>query len=503
MKRNMDPLGGVLISEGVLTEAQLADVLEQHRKGFPLASVCFLLGYADEESLVRALSRQMGTPGVLLERCIISLHHLREIPREIALRYTLLPLYQDRHHLFVAVADQADPAVLHELAIIKGRAVIPHVALHAVLARVIRECYALLDAGDAYWFGSRTGIEDLNDPDGVLTPVLDVDDLSEAEVTAAPLDVTDPNLAVPVDPEDILSLRDRLKAGAARSEEEEVEELELGGRAPLPEPRRILLVDPDLRSREHLAGILGQEGHTIIEAADGVEAVQILRREVVELAIIEVMLPRIQGYQLCRSIKSSKRYGHIPVILTTSSSNTEHRSRDLVEQYAADDVLTRPVGQSELLGSVNHLLSRPQAPRAFSEAEQRHFDAAIALYREGQPEEAVRSLQEALGIDPLSARSHFVLGNILQHLGRTYEAIDAYEQTVALRPDYFPALSRLAFLYYKQGFIPRALETWQKSLEHCEEEAAAAKIRVFMEKIRADEGRVAGSDAEGREPGKD
>ena len=328
MKKSIDPLGGLLVMDGALSEDQLSDVLEQQREGFALGSVAYLLGYADEETLVRTLSRQVGTPGVLLEQSIVSLHNLEHVPREIALRYNLLPLYVDKQHVFVGIGDLTDPGVLNELSIITGKMVIPHVALQVCLARAIRKCYALLDAGDAYWFGAQTSIEDLNDPLGLLVPVLDVDDLPP-EVEAGPIDVTDPNLAIPVDPEDIV-----LAEPSGETEPDE-DDLDLDGGAPLPDPRRILLVEPDPRARAQLEDILAPEGHRLLLAESGVEAVRMLRESAPDLAIIEVMLPKIQGYQLCRSIKSSRRYGDIPVILMTGSEAAGKRNRELVEQYVA------------------------------------------------------------------------------------------------------------------------------------------------------------------------
>lgn len=485
MRKSTDPLGALLVAEGVLTERQRTDVLDQQREGFAFASLVYLLGYADEETLVRSLSRQMGTPGVLLELSIVSLHNLRDVPEEIARRYTLLPLYQDRQHVYVGVADRMEADVLSELSIITGRTVIPHVALQVCLARAIRDCYRLLEVGDAYWFGDRTGIEDLNDSAGVLTPVLDVDELPP-EVEAAPLDVTDPNLAVPVNPEDIVSAQETAsgEAGEAGGEDED-EELELDGegRAPLPPPRRILVVDSDERARGQAADLLEPEGHTVVQASTGLDAVREIRQQAPDLLLIEMILPEIQGYQLCRRIKSSRRYGDIPVVLVTGSETSRERSRDLVERYGADDVVSKPFQHAGLLGAVNHLLARPRSLRPAADADRAPFEAAIEHYKAGRAQQAVEALQEALQIDPLSARSHFVLGNILQHQDRRYEAIDAYEQTAQLRPDYFPALSRLAFLYYRTGHTQRALDTWRRSLAHCEDPQQRARIEAFMEKL--------------------
>jgi DNA-binding response OmpR family regulator len=492
MKKSNNALGGLLVTEGSLTEEQLSDVLEQQRLGLPFASLCHLLGYVDESALVRALSRQMGVPGVVLGECIIALQNLRDVPVDIARKYVMLPLYEDKYLIFVAISDLADPGVVHELGIIKGKSVVPHVAVHSCLLRTIRDCYRLLDQGDAYWFGSETSFEMLNDAGGVLSSVSDLDELPEA-VEPAPLDVTDPNMPMPVEPEDILESESlsslsgvaRLGYVAPQADPEE-EDLDLDARASLPTSRRILVVEPDEKSSHLLTEVLEQEGHAVVCCDSGIEAVRLLRQDPPELAIIEVMLPKIQGYQLCRSIKSSTRYGHIPVILMTRAEAGNLPGRKMLEKYGADELLTKPFNQSELLGVVNQLLSGAQGPKPAQAADAGLFEEAIAQYRDGQALEAVETLRRALEMDPLSARYHFVLGNILQHLEQYYDAIDAYESTVSLRSDYFPALSRLAFLYYKQGFLKRALETWNQSLEHCSDEDQAARILKFKDKLAAE-----------------
>ena len=75
---------------------------------------------------------------------------------------------------------------------------------------------------------------------------------------------------------------------------------------------------------------------------------------------------------------------------------------------------------------------------------------------------------------------------MLQKKSLLYEAIDEYEVTVDLRPDYFPALTRLAYLYYKQGFSAKAIETWRKSLQYCADPSLRENIEVFMRKLIAD-----------------
>jgi tetratricopeptide (TPR) repeat protein len=101
----------------------------------------------------------------------------------------------------------------------------------------------------------------------------------------------------------------------------------------------------------------------------------------------------------------------------------------------------------------------------------------------GRIDEAIEALRAGLAVDPLSTKHHFVLANLLQKQNLIYEAIDEYEATVNLKPDYFPALSRLAYLYYKKGFSAKAIETWRRSLPHCPDPALRQNIEVFMRKL--------------------
>lgn len=480
MRTSQSPLGELLLADGVLTHDALEDALAVQREGFPLASVVYLLGLAQEEPLVRGLSRQVGAPGVLLERSIISVHNLRDIPKEIALRYGILPLYRDREHLFVAVGERLDPGVLNELSIITGRSVIPHVALHGILARAIRQCYALVESGEAYWFGSKTSIEDLNDPQGVLTPVLDVDDLPD-EMVARPLDVTDPNLAVPVGPEDIVLAAEIDDAGPA----DESDELGIDRRDPLPSPKRILVADSDGDARARLADLLAAEGHQVEQLATGAEAIQSIREATPDLAILAVLMPDIHGYDICRRLKTSRRYASLPVVLLSTADSNADRDHRLAERYLADAILRSPVTPTALLGTGNRLLLHPPRPAVPSalEDDQSLFESAIDHYRHGRADRAIEKLKAALEVDPFSPRSHFVLANILQHQQRFYEAIDAYERTAELRPDYFPALTRLAYLHYKQGFLPRAIATWRRAIQACDAPEKQTQIQEVIESL--------------------
>ena len=78
------------------------------------------------------------------------------------------------------------------------------------------------------------------------------------------------------------------------------------------------------------------------------------------------------------------------------------------------------------------------------------------------------------------------LANMLQRASRWAEAVDEYEAVVELQPTYFPALTRLAYLYFRQGMHARAVETWRRALPVCDDPALRKNIELFMRKLVAD-----------------
>jgi hypothetical protein len=142
MRQRVDPIGRLLLRSGDLSEDALADVLDNQRHTLPFASLCYVLGHADEETLTRALSKQSGMPGVVLDKSIIQLDALDGFHREHALRYGMLPVFEDDRRVFVATRDPTTARdLLRELEFVKGKAVVQHIALHVTLARTIRGAY--------------------------------------------------------------------------------------------------------------------------------------------------------------------------------------------------------------------------------------------------------------------------------------------------------------------------------------------------------------------------
>src|SRR5437879_2775887 len=129
MKKHLDPLGKMLLRAGVLDEEQLADVLDRQRHSLAVASLCWVLGHADELSLARVLSKQRGVPALVLERSIIRLDVIADVPEELALGGAALPVREDEQRVFVAIEDPRATEALSEIQLRKGKVVVPHIAL--------------------------------------------------------------------------------------------------------------------------------------------------------------------------------------------------------------------------------------------------------------------------------------------------------------------------------------------------------------------------------------
>lgn len=115
----------------------------------------------------------------------------------------------------------------------------------------------------------------------------------------------------------------------------------------------ILTVDDDPHIRELLKLYLQKEGYRLIEAADGNEALKLLETERISLAIVDIMMPHMDGYELCERIRS---FYDIPVLMLTAKSQIYDKEK----AYTAgtDDYVTKPFEPSEVLFRIRALLRR-------------------------------------------------------------------------------------------------------------------------------------------------
>ena len=116
----------------------------------------------------------------------------------------------------------------------------------------------------------------------------------------------------------------------------------------------VLVADDSEDSRELLCHLLRTHGYRVIPVADGTEALAAFERERVDLALLDVMMPRQTGFAVCRTLKSQEETRLIPVVLVTGLARTEDRLQGI--ESGADDFLHKPVRKEELLARVKSLV---------------------------------------------------------------------------------------------------------------------------------------------------
>jgi len=120
---------------------------------------------------------------------------------------------------------------------------------------------------------------------------------------------------------------------------------------------KILVVDDDPNVQRLLQYTLKQEGYEVVIAADGAEGFRLWGAEAPDLILLDVMLPKLDGYQVATKIRTEEgATGHVPIIMLTAEREVEQKVRGL--RAGADDYLIKPFHPAELLARIKSLLAR-------------------------------------------------------------------------------------------------------------------------------------------------
>ena len=117
---------------------------------------------------------------------------------------------------------------------------------------------------------------------------------------------------------------------------------------------RVLIADDNDQNRELLDAYLANENYQILMARDGEETLQVVREQQPDLILLDIMMPRMSGYEVCEQLKADSEFSGIPVLIVTALN--EMGDSEKAVAAGCDDFLTKPVNQLELKTRVRSLL---------------------------------------------------------------------------------------------------------------------------------------------------
>ncbi len=117
---------------------------------------------------------------------------------------------------------------------------------------------------------------------------------------------------------------------------------------------KLLVVDDTPKNVKLLADILTARGYTVVTAASGAEALSQVEAERPDLVLLDVVMPEMSGYEVCRKLRSHPATQLLPVVMVTALDPSEERIKGI--EAGADDFLTKPINQAELLARVKSLI---------------------------------------------------------------------------------------------------------------------------------------------------
>ncbi len=122
--------------------------------------------------------------------------------------------------------------------------------------------------------------------------------------------------------------------------------------------KRILVVDDEIYIVHILEFSLTMEGYTVLTASDGEEALKMIEQERPDLVVLDIMMPKLDGYEVCRRLRQDDQFGNLPVILLSAKGRPVDREAGL--QAGADDYIAKPFSPRKLLEKIRTLLDRSE-----------------------------------------------------------------------------------------------------------------------------------------------
>jgi len=132
-------------------------------------------------------------------------------------------------------------------------------------------------------------------------------------------------------------------------------------------PATVLVVDDDPVILKLLEVNFEMEGFEVVRAADGAEGLERARAVLPDIVVLDVMMPRMTGYEVAKALREDDETAHIPIIFVTARAQSSDVERGM--ELGVDDYVTKPFDPLDLIARVNTLLARSQAAADLRRAE--------------------------------------------------------------------------------------------------------------------------------------
>jgi len=119
---------------------------------------------------------------------------------------------------------------------------------------------------------------------------------------------------------------------------------------------RILVVEDDTNTRKLMCAVIKQNGFETFQAEDGEKALELMDHQQIDLVMLDLMMPNMDGLELSRQLRSS--YGNLPILMVTAKQEPADKRRGFLA--GTDDYMTKPVDEQELILRIKALLRRAQ-----------------------------------------------------------------------------------------------------------------------------------------------
>jgi DNA-binding response OmpR family regulator len=466
-------LGEILREADLVSDAQLAEALTLQRTfGERLASILVRQKILTEKFAVTYLGRQLGVPPLDLSKTEIDLSVLDVLPLEMCERHLVFPVRVEGTRLQVAMSEPTDHVLVSEIEFKTGVRLAPMIALESSIKNAIIEARRALKAGQ------RRILPNVQRPKETE---------KAAAAAAAPGSslVASPASATP-SPVSPMEERERAifetLAGAPLNIATTPVPAPAATRVPaVEEMHSILAVDDDEAILRLMEQLLQSRRYRVLSARAGREALAKVREAMPDLVILDGMLPEVHGFEICRQLKTSERFRHIPVLMVSAVHVGWRFAADVKEKYGADDYLEKPFEPAEFLRRVEVLLNRAPAVAPDSEAAARqHLKEGVIALKQDRVDDAITAFNRGLAIDQFNDMLHYYLAMTYEKKDMVFHAIDHYEKAIQITPDFYDAITSLANLYQRQEFWRKAVEMWELALLATRDETVRSRIKDHL-----------------------